>query len=139
MEGNISIFRPIGNECDYIEIELVDKSSFIHFLRARVKYADFAKALTGQRELPCEFELRGSELVGMRREHKTEKVFVPSGGYATIRQRATAAVEALEVDGWKGYVSDALNHNKLLECSKNGDWMSVSYVRHINQDGEPIT
>lgn len=68
MEGSITISRPHGIKCDYISIKFRDESSRTGFMEARIRYADFAEALTGLSEVPCEITVRGLNRVGKQQE-----------------------------------------------------------------------
>lgn len=136
MEGRISISRPSGHNCNYIEIELIDRSSLIHFLRVKIEYANFAKVLTGQGELPCEFELRGLERVGKTQELKHERIFIPdSKALATTHQIIQEALAPFEIDEWAGRLSDALNPYNIVERKEDGAWYSISFIRYVDQKG----
>jgi hypothetical protein len=111
-------------------VEITDKSSGIQFLHARVKYADFALALTGS-GAECEYELRGAENVGKTKEVKHEEVFVPKSDFGERKAVAKAAVEALESDGWTGYVKDALNHHRFIRREEGGSVYKVLYTRLV--------
>lgn len=132
-KGHISIGRPSGDaSCDYISIEIGDELSGIEFVEARVKYAEFAKLMTGL-YVDCEIITRGLHLVGMIQEHKTVEVFMPDGEYHTQEERAKAAIEPHEVDGWDGSFRDALNHHNRVKDKRvdNGGWYRVGFVRHV--------
>lgn len=131
MKGNITLTRPYGDDADYIEIQIEDSSSGIHFLSARIGYADFAKLLTGQGYMPCEFELRGIENVGKVTEIKTESVYVPRGDYTSRQQRAETAVAEFEENGWTGRVSNAMNQHNRISGNAEGEWYTVSYYRFV--------
>lgn len=136
MQGKITISRPIGHDVESITIEIEDILSGVSFLSVQVGYANFTKALTGQGYIPCEFETRSLELIGKRRETKTERVFVPDGSYETRDKRAHNAVEQCEKDGWKGYYEDALNFHKRREVESNGAWYEVTFTRHVENESE---
>lgn len=128
LTGEFRISRPYGDGCDYISVEITDKSSGIQFLHTRVKYADFALALTGS-GAECEYELRGAENVGKTKEVKHEEVFVPKSDFGKRRTAAMAAVKALESDGWIGRVSNALNHHRQVRNEEGGTVYDVTYTR----------
>ena len=136
LPGSISISRPGGSEkCDYISIRFTEEGSRIQFLEARVKYADFAQAITGLVS-DCELVLCELNLVGQKREHKTEQVFVPDCPYDEREEVAAQAVAAYEVDGWTGRVEDALNHHKRNNstASEKGALYRVVFVRWVKSE-----
>jgi hypothetical protein len=134
--GELRISRPYGDGCDYISVEITDKSSGVQFLSARVKYADFALALTGS-GAQCKFKLRGADLIGMIYETKHEEVFVPNFAFKERDATAKKAVEALESDGWIGRVSNALNHHRHIRNEKDGAVYDVIYSRYVdNEEGK---
>lgn len=125
LPGRIVITRPQGEDCDYINIALTDKASGCRFADVRVKYADFAKAITSM-SVPMEFELL-SMRVGMRREVKVERVpYIRrwGGGQEVEMDQALAP---FEVDGWVAYRADLTNHQK-----DNGDGtFAVTFTRYV--------
>lgn len=134
MQGRITISRPIGLDVGSVAIEIEDVASCIPFLSIQVGYANFTKALTGQGYIPCEFETRGLELIGKRREAKTQHIFVPDGSYETRDKRAYDAVKQCEKDGWKGRHEDALNFHKRKEAESDGAWYEVTFTRHVENE-----
>ena len=134
MQGRITISRPAGYDIDSITIEIEDTLSCVPFLSVQVSYANFTKALTGQGYIPCEFETRGLELIGKRREAKTEHVFVPDGSHETRDKRAYNAVKQYEKDGWKGRREDALNFHRRKEADAGGVWYEVTFKRHVEDE-----
>ena len=134
MQGKITISRPVGHNIEVITIDIEDESSGVSFLSVLVGYADFAKALTGQGYIPCEFEIRGLELIGKRRETKTEHVFVLDGSYETRDKRACNAVEQYEKDDWKGCREDTLNFHRRKETESDGAWYAVTFTRHVENE-----
>ena len=132
MKGKITISRPKGRGCDYITISASDSASGIEFVEINVKYSEFAEALTGASYKSCDFELRGVERVGMKRENKTESVFIPN----TIAYKDTEAIRAEvakhEVDGWIGYIPDASNNHRMTKSTKDGAYYTVGFTRWLN-------
>ena len=134
MQGRITISRPAGHDIDSITIEIEDTLSCVPFLSVQVGYANFTKALTGQGYIPCEFETRGLELIGKRRETKTVCIRVPDGPYETRDKRAHNAVKQCEKDGWKGRHEDALNFHRRKESDAGGAWYEVTFTRHVENE-----
>jgi len=141
MKGSISISRPIGfgigNRIDYIQIELEDEASHTRFVTVRVKYADFAKAVTGL-GVDCEFDFRPDH-VGQRYEVKRELVFIPGTDFSREKREKAAkvAVGNAESDGWCGRVKDALNHHNFRKREDDGNWYEVTFTRFVAQE-DPV-
>jgi hypothetical protein len=109
MNGTLTISKASD---DTIRIRLIDSLSQMVVTDIQTTPEQFAQAVFGTGFRPCTFELR-TDKVGLRREVKTENVYPDSNTEAlTPLLRATAAVMRFEVDGWKGNLSDALNHHK---------------------------
>ena len=141
LPGNVTISRvSFSHGEDYISIKIVDETSKVHFVEAMLSLQDFALAITGRGFMDCELDVRGLDLVGLQREGKKEPVMVPKGSWDTREERAYAAVRALEVDGWKGRLSDVMNHHnrradrdtEAAEC-----WM-VTYERRVPREAGDV-
>jgi len=133
LQGQASISCPSGSGADYITIQLEDRLSGCRVTEIRIKYADFARALTGLGNVACEFDLYTAN-IGKRREVKEERICVPHVGFAYFEKAAADAVMALNVDGWIGRPKDALNQHRLIERTEEGRWYRVSYVRFVDDD-----
>ena len=136
LQGEVTIGCPVGPGADYITIQLEDDQSMCRVTEIRIKYKDFAKALTGLSHVACEFDLY-TKNVGKRREVKKERVCVPCVGFARREKAAADAVMALNVDGWIGRLEDAVNQHRFIERTEEGRWYSVSYVRFVDDDPAP--
>lgn len=121
MKGNITISRP--RPSDYIQIEFGDELSGRRFLRARVKLADFAEALTGLGYVDCEFDLTPNE-VGKKREIKIERIQVD--GYSFTDEQKTVILAPYEVDGWVAQRLNLGDHHKRF----NGGY-NVTFIRFV--------
>jgi hypothetical protein len=109
MNGTLTISK--GSD-DTIRIELTDSLSRTRCASIKMDPTEFANVIFGLAERPCTFELR-SDKVGLRRETKTENVsYVPMWPEVHNNAAAQAAIAEFEKDGWKGNLSDALNHHK---------------------------
>jgi len=128
MNGKITISRIRNNKEDgFINIQFEDKLSCTRFMEAKMTLADFASALTGLGYVDCEFELHPAN-VGKLRQSKTELIpFV--NPYKATKEEKEAAVNALEVDGWKGYRGDLDNHHRY-----NSVGISVSFTRFVEAE-----
>ncbi len=140
-KGKISISRPHGHNCDYIQIRVKDVNSLVPFVDVQIKYADFTRALTGQGEIDCEFETRWLDLLGTIRENKTEVVLIPArktrNERSVNRQIIRNAIAAHEVNGWRGDDDDAKNFHRYVRDDKEsgGKYFNISFVRYV----EPIS
>lgn len=128
-EGSISITRPsYGDEREFIEIALTDKLSGSEFCSVRILLDDFARALTGLGHVACRFDFHPA-VVGMKYEHKTERVKRPTDYVERGADRERVAREAFapfEVDGWRGRVDDLFNSHRHA-----GDGSMVTFTRHV--------
>ena len=135
LQGQASISCPSGSGADYITIQLEDRLSGCRMTEIRIKYADFAKALTGLGNVACEFDLYTAN-IGKRREVKEERVCVPRVGFEQREAHAAEAVAVYNVDGWTGRVRDALNQHRRVQSTDKGTWYRVSYVRFVDDDDQ---
>jgi len=88
----------------------------------------------------CTIEMYGGAYgrLGMKRENKTMKVFVPDGEFEDRNRRAEKAVRVAEGDGWRGRVSDATNQHCYSGGGPNGgSYYNVVFARHVDDDGNP--
>lgn len=124
-DGRITISRYMNS--DQIAVELTDDLSRVRFVTAQMSLEAFARALTGQGEVPCGLEIRGLQFVGMKAENKTEIVSCerPYGDKKKLKA-AVAALRKFEVDGWRADPKDLENgHN----YGPNG--ITVRFSRHV--------
>lgn len=129
MKGSITIGRTTGgsqkSQENPIYIEVRDETSRTRFLELRMTLEGLAEALTGMSCIPCEFELRASE-VGKVLETKTE--LVPRHKeYKPSKEQVREHLKEWEVDGWVGYDDDLSNHHK-----RHGDKQAVSFRRYVD-------
>lgn len=131
LSGRMRISRTQSNqEDDYISLALTDVGSGVPFLNVKISLSAFADLLTN-REAACDFELRWTDSVGMLREHKTENVFVPKSTWEHRKAVAEAALVPHEVDGWKGSVTDAMNHHRRVTHDDGGTTYLVGFTRFV--------
>jgi len=131
LKGKITISNPRSSDStDCVQIQVEDVKSNTRFLKITMNHEDFAYALLGLGNVDCQFELT-PKYVDMVYQHEIRQVFVPSGEFRTIRQRADDAVKALEGDGWTGRFQDAMNHHQLIERTEGGELYSVLYSRYV--------
>jgi hypothetical protein len=131
LKGNITIGSVYSNhEEAYVSLRVEDGTSSVEFLEVKLSYEAFAHALTGRGHVPCEIKVRGLELIGRKRLHKTVLVPVPDGNWSTHKKRAERAIKELEVDGWHGRVDDALNNHNLSGKLGDCNLYKVVFVKH---------
>jgi len=135
--GKITISR--FSSTNTIQIQITDSTSGIEFLRVELDAESLGLALTGLGYQTCHFHTNGLDKIGKHRETKTEVVFVPTPKSYQADDRATAAKAAIapyEVDGWIGYVADAMNPHKSSRykdgvAAEGGQWYTVSFARFV--------
>jgi hypothetical protein len=137
LKGNLSVSAPFSSpKVDYVVISLEDESSGTRFVEARIKYADFAKALVGNSQAPMEFELYADH-VGEQYEFEQREVFVPESPFDERETCAQAAVKLVEADGWAGEWKDALNHRRYIRGATvdgvNGRYFRIRFGRFVNE------
>jgi len=134
LPGRISISRTSSNrEDDYISISIVDESSHVQFVDVKMSLLDFANAITGVAFNSCDFELRHPELVGMKREHKSE--LLPCSKFGDTVEDLQKILDPFEVDGWFGSLYDLTNHHNR---SRFGDQVRVGFIRYVPSDEKNV-
>jgi hypothetical protein len=108
MNGTLTITKASD---DTIRIRLIDSLSQTVVTDIQTTPEQFAQAVFGTGFRPCTFELR-TDKVGLRKEVKTENVTWEQESTYTREASAREALRPFETDGWKGNLSDALNHHK---------------------------
>jgi hypothetical protein len=129
--GTVSISRPsCSSGEEYISLEFIDELSRTRFLDVRMSLDAFSRAITGQGYAPCYFVSRPAK-IGMRSEHKTERVPYISGAWTNEGKEAMIANMAkFECDGWKGSESDLFNHHRHVRTN-DGEFQEVTFFRHV--------
>ena len=129
-KGNITLSRYDSNYEDThpIHLKVEDKDSGTQFIDIGMTLKDFAFLITGMGYIDCQFELRGLDVVGKKREHKKESVSLPPGMFLPTKEQAKELIKPFEVDGWIGSIDDATNHHNRSRVSDN---VLVSFVRFI--------
>jgi hypothetical protein len=133
LKGKISIGRLYGGGEPEVIVQIIDDATRVHFVEGRLSLLEFAQVITGQGEVPIELEVRGLDLLGKRREHKT--AFVPFDSKyipdETKRQKAIdKALKPFEIDGWKARREDMENHHR-YERDRGVDGYRVNFVRFV--------
>jgi hypothetical protein len=121
-----------ATNCRSFTIEVADEISSALVLRAEISGEEFANALATLAYRPCSVTYYGIDVIGMKREHKTEIVpelpeFKGKYGKNDQKQHASYAVAPFEVDGWKAYLPDFGNSH----CAVNGGY-KVNFSRHVS-------
>ncbi len=139
VQGKLTISRVSSNKADdCIQIRLAYARASITFAKATVSLVGFASAITGLGFVLCEIEVRGLDLIGKQREHKTEEIFIPGKSYDRKARGAIArkAIEPFEVDGWRGDDDDANNSHRWVRREppkgKEGQWTMISFERWVD-------
>lgn len=133
LKGRISIHRFQSNIPPHhgIGIQVEDEDSGVRFLEIEMNAEQFGNAITGQGNTECEFELRGTQYVGMISQNKTE--LIPLGDKEYIVKSAARKAELLapyEVDGWKGRERDLENHHNYDNKTNS---IRVSFDRFVER------
>lgn len=141
LKGKISISKvyvcgKIAQD-SYISIEIEDELSSVRVIQANLSLKDFANAITGLSNLPCEFELGGIENIGKQLEVKTEEVVISESAF--YDQAIREGVRKYEVDGWIGRDKDAKNHHNWVRNCSRGAIYKISYHRwvKVGEKNEP--
>jgi len=103
-DGKIKISRPnYGCGKEVICITVKDAEARVEFLEIEISYEDFTKALTGQANIPIQFEVRGLEFVGKKMESKKLEFVLEASteGYARHYENKAIKQAPNHVDpGW---------------------------------------
>lgn len=138
-KGNVTISRVNTGDGQYMEIRIADSSSRTEFVTAKLSMENFAKAIVGLAHTECEIETQRLDLVGKKREHKTE--MVACNGWELKSEKKTlfnaqcdVILAPYEVDGWIGSRYDMGNSKNYI----GDDYVKVSFVRYVDaeQDGD---
>jgi hypothetical protein len=139
--GTIVITMPNGADAGYINVSLIDDTSRTQFCEVKIKHADFAQALVGNRYTHMQFEWR-PEQVGKILEVKEEYVTVPDEFPPRYNEAWRGAVEELlkpyEVDGWKARDGDFGNHYRRSKGANDTWGYGVTFARYVNAPAEEI-
>lgn len=114
LKGNISISRVTSTcEDDFVSIQIQDNNSRGQFLRIKMTFADFAKALLNQGHVPLEFEVSGLQNVGKIKLSKPLAFPLETTSYNEVREEAMKRAQFF-VDGGvgSGWIADTYFGNK---------------------------
>ena len=145
LPGKLTISAPMNSNMEEkIDITLEDEGSHVECVTIHISYAELTAALVGHASQSCQVEYRGLELVGKKREHKTEVVGpIPDRLLKAKDGKRSPELEAIfapfEVDGWMGRTTDAYNHyNWCGPRGEDGQSYRVNFVRYIDaEESEP--
>jgi len=134
-KGNVTISRVNTGDGQYMEIRITDGSSGTEFVEAKLSLENFAQAIIGLGYVECEIETRRLDLVGKKREHKTE--MVACNGWELDRKDESAINNVLapyEIDGWIGSHYDMKNSKNY----RGHETVKVSFTRYVDakQEGD---
>lgn len=140
LKGKITISRPQGRTGSCAAISITDELSGIRFVEMEFNLSDFAEALLGVAYVEGEMEVRGLDKVGMKREHKTMKVFLPKK-YEQIKcddAAYEAVLKPYETGGWVGSIYDLKNRKRKIyaDATEDGADYNVSFTRWVEVTGE---
>lgn len=127
-KGFITISRPVG-QGEYISITIGDCNSGIEFVELNIDLDWFTKAITGQTHVLGALTVKELDLVGKKREHKTELINVTNIDYGD-KLALKQAMEVFHLDGWKGRIDDMSNGHKRV---RKGDktFQEVVFIRYV--------
>lgn len=131
MKGTISIYRFVVGTEHKIGIDIEDSGSNTGFLNIRMDLDDFARAVTGQSYIDCDFELRGLEKVGTKHKHKREYIHAEHRRFSD--EEAKSIVAPYEINGWVARLSN-LNNPHFWEKLNGKPVISVIFERYVSSD-----
>lgn len=132
LQGTLSISKVhASHEPNYVSLTVTDTLSGCEMVEVKISLEEFASALFSMANRPCEVEFNDSGPIGLKREYKTEVVFVP-GDWNDRKKNAKRAVKKFETDGWKGCVEDCENsHRRVGGHVDGGANYTVSFTRYV--------
>ncbi len=126
MKGQLSINRVYcSHGDDYMSIRIEDCLSGVVFTEVEISLEGFARALSAEGNIDCDFTLRGIDLVGKKREVKTCKIPQPDIFSEEITENAIGERES---DGWEARREDLENRHNF---TKDGH-IEVVFTRFVN-------
>jgi len=137
LRGRVTIGVPhCSDGSEFVEIRVEDGLSGAKFAEIKVGLAEFARALAA-RQVDCAFRLRGMDIVGMRREHKTVEIVHPCPNDHARRRDdlLRGAVAPHEADGWAGDIEDFRNQHNRTGVHRAGEEVyRISFVRYVDPE-----
>lgn len=97
LEGKLNI--SIRDEV--VEIEAVDESSRLRFLKVSIKHSDFMSALGRLQSNPMEYEVNNLDKLGKVHEHKQFTFELPdNASYGNQKELAEETIKKVCPEGW---------------------------------------
>lgn len=130
-KGKISINRFNSNTEPHhgISIEIEDENSGINVVHIELSPEQFGNAVSGLGATDCLFDVNEKmELIGMRRENKTQVIRVEKSPYEYSESEIISLLSKYEVDGWTARIYDFKNHHRYNH--KEGS-VSVTFTRFV--------
>lgn len=135
-EGKITISRPNcgdGSEC--INIQIRDNNSKARFVEVQIGYSDFAQALTGLAQVPCEFNVTSLEVVGKVREVKQLEFPLTGVNFGSMKKLLAATLVMHFIpEGWE-CDKDFGNQDSFFTLD-DVQWARCSIYRYVEPTGE---
>ena len=133
-KGKLTISRPSYSDgSQKIAISVEDKDAVIGFLSLEISYEDFAAAITGMGMMPCEFEVRGLESVGKKREDIKLEFKVCSGDIAFRERKDVAYKRAQEVAGPEWEASNYFDSQDSFFYKDKNLWARTTAYRWVKK------
>jgi hypothetical protein len=124
LPGQITISRISGDGTHPMRIRITDQVSFAILCDFELSFENFARALTSEAYIPGQLKFFNEAPIGKRRETKAELVPVNLLGN---KEEAVSAMEAFEINGWKGQRDDLFNPH----CSVRNERDRLQRVRFV--------
>jgi len=134
LQGKITITRPNGYNCDYIEIQLKDVDSQARFVSAKVKYEDLMLALTGLSAMPCNLEVNALDKVGKQIQRKALVFPLPKNTKYRDREFAKAIAKDFTDDGWTADLFFSSQDSFFIKDGIN--WAKTHQYRYVENNGK---
>jgi len=137
LRGRVTIGVPhCSDGSEFVEIRVEDGLSGAKFAEIKVGLAEFARALAA-RQVDCAFRLRGMDIVGMRREHKTVEIVHPCPNDHARRRDdlLREAVAPHEAGGWAGDIEDFRNQHNRAGVHRAGEEVyRIRFTRYVDPE-----
>ena len=139
LKGKISITRPSrGGDVDQvISIQIQDCASRVHFLEIDVPLEQFALAITGLSEQPCDLTVRGLNRVGTRKVVEArEALYTGEHAYNKDKLRAWL-IETKQEEGWT--LDPYVAHQNAIYPVDGGTMVRYSVYKFVPlEDGDVV-
>jgi hypothetical protein len=128
--GEISFSRNNHNEMHFH----IDDANGSRIVDVYMTPEQFGLMISGLSNQECKFALTNLNVVGKKREIKTE--LVPYSDYRNNEEEMRKALAPFEIDGWKAIKGQLGNHHYRLFVDDTQVY-SVNFVRFIDIKEEP--